>query len=122
MVMLRLKPVLHSPPGTRGPAVHTTRLMNQAVYIANLFYLTSDSYVPILRDVDTDIKQLGEIYSVIVLVKHIHVHMYICIYVYKWSDCLSVTQKIILSVRSEASVCKNTDRVKQIESAGNQNC
>ncbi|XP_064601403.1 LOW QUALITY PROTEIN: uncharacterized protein LOC135467560 [Liolophura sinensis] len=52
--------------GTQGPDIHTTRLLNQAIYIANLFYLTSDSYAPILRDVDADITQLESV-NVIVL-------------------------------------------------------
>ena len=39
-------------PGTQGSEAVTQELLESAVYIANLFFLTSDAYAPIIKDTD----------------------------------------------------------------------
>ena len=46
--------------GTQSKQQITERLRSYAVYIANLFFLTSDALAPVVKDVDMTAQQIGE--------------------------------------------------------------
>ena len=46
--------------GTQGKSEITQNLLTFAVYIANLFFLTSDAIAPIVKDTDITTQQIGK--------------------------------------------------------------
>lgn len=46
--------------GTRGEQHATERMLSYAVYIANLFFLTSDTLATVVKDVDISAQQIGQ--------------------------------------------------------------
>ena len=47
--------------GTQSKQHITERIQSYAVYIANLFFLTSDALAPVVKDVDVTPQQIGEL-------------------------------------------------------------